>query len=43
MPQKLRVINGKLHMRMDKRSGDLPVGEPSNMIQYAAFGSDETR
>jgi thymidylate synthase len=32
-----RVINGKLHMRMDKRSGDLPVGEPSNMIQYAAL------
>lgn len=32
-----RVINKRLHMRMDKRSGDLPVGEPSNMIQYAAL------
>ena len=32
-----RILNGKLHMRMDKRSGDVPVGEPSNMIQYAAL------
>lgn len=32
-----RVMNGKLHMRMDQRSGDLPIGVPSNMIQYAAL------
>ncbi|MFZ2167646.1 MAG: thymidylate synthase [Minisyncoccia bacterium] len=32
-----RIMNGKLHMRMDKRSGDLPVGDPSNMIQYSAL------
>ena len=32
-----RVINGKLHMRMDQRSADMPVGVPSNMIQYAAL------
>ena len=33
----VRIINGKLHMRMDQRSGDFPVGVPSNMIQYAAL------
>lgn len=32
-----RVINGKLHMRMDQRSADMPIGVPSNMIQYAAL------
>ena len=32
-----RVINGKLHMRMDQRSADMPVGVPSNMIQYFAL------
>ena len=32
-----RVINGKLHMRMDQRSADFPTGVPSNMIQYAAL------
>ncbi|MFH1178217.1 MAG: thymidylate synthase [bacterium] len=32
-----RVINGKLHMRMDQRSADMPVGVPSNMIQYASL------
>ena len=32
-----RVINGRLHMRMDQRSADMPVGVPSNMIQYAAL------
>jgi len=32
-----RVLGGKLHMRMDQRSGDLPIGVPHNMIQYAAL------
>jgi len=32
-----RVIDGKLHMRMDQRSADMPVGVPSNMIQYSAL------
>jgi len=32
-----RLINGKLHMRMDQRSADMPIGVPSNMIQYAAL------
>ena len=32
-----RVINGTLHMRMDQRSADLPIGVPSNMIEYAAL------
>jgi thymidylate synthase len=32
-----RVINGRLHMRMDQRSADFPIGVPSNMIQYAAL------
>nr|MDT0663991.1 thymidylate synthase [Micromonospora sp. DSM 115978] len=33
----VRVINGKLHLHMFQRSGDVPVGVPSNMIQYAAL------
>ena len=32
-----RVLGGKLHMRMDQRSADFPVGVPSNMIQYSAL------
>lgn len=32
-----RVIEGKLHMRMDQRSADLPIGVPSNMFQYGAL------
>ncbi len=32
-----RVLNGKLHMRMDQRSADMPIGVPSNMIEYAAL------
>jgi thymidylate synthase len=32
-----RKLDGKLHMRMDQRSGDMPIGVPNNMIQYAAL------
>lgn len=32
-----RVLNGRLHMQMDQRSADMPIGVPSNMIQYAAL------
>lgn len=32
-----RVVEGKLHMRMDQRSADMPIGVPHNMIQYAAL------
>ena len=32
-----RLINGRLDMRMDQRSADVPIGVPSNMIQYAAL------
>jgi thymidylate synthase len=33
----VRVLNGGLHLHMFQRSGDVPVGVPSNMIQYAAL------
>jgi thymidylate synthase len=33
----LRIIEGKLTLHMMQRSGDVPVGVPSNMIQYAAL------
>lgn len=32
-----RVLDGRLHMRMDQRSGDFPIGVPNNMVQYAAL------
>jgi thymidylate synthase len=32
-----RVINGRLHMEMHQRSADMPIGVPSNMIQYATL------
>ncbi len=32
-----RVMNGRLHMRMDQRSADMPIGVPSNMIMYSAL------
>ncbi len=32
-----RVIDGKLSLHMFQRSGDLPVGVPSNLIQYSAL------
>lgn len=33
----IRIIEGKLTLHMMQRSGDTPVGVPSNMIQYAAL------
>ncbi len=33
----VRVLDGGLHLHMFQRSGDLPVGVPANMIQYAAL------
>lgn len=32
-----RILNGTLHMIMDQRSADVPIGVPSNMLQYAAL------
>lgn len=33
----VRVLGGRLHLHMVQRSGDVPVGVPSNMVQYAAL------
>ena len=33
----VRILNGKLHLRMDQDSADFPIGVPHNMIQYAAL------
>ena len=33
----VRVLNGRLHLHMFQRSADVPVGVPSNMIQYSAL------
>jgi thymidylate synthase len=33
----VRVINERIHLHMFQRSGDVPVGVPSNMVQYAAL------
>ena len=33
----VRVLGGGLHLHMFQRSGDVPVGVPANMIQYAAL------
>jgi thymidylate synthase len=33
----VRVLDGGLHVHMMQRSGDVPVGVPANMIQYAAL------
>ncbi|MEA2112623.1 MAG: thymidylate synthase [Patescibacteria group bacterium] len=33
----VRIINNKLFLTMIQRSGDVPIGVPSNMIQYAAL------
>jgi thymidylate synthase len=32
------VLDGKLHLVHNQRSGDTPIGVPSNMIQYTALG-----
>jgi thymidylate synthase len=33
----IRILNNKLNLHMFQRSGDVPIGVPSNMIQYAAL------
>jgi thymidylate synthase len=33
----VRVFNDKLHLHMFQRSCDVPIGVPSNMVQYAAL------
>lgn len=33
----IRIIEGKLTLHMMQRSGDVPVGVPSNMVQYGAL------
>lgn len=33
----VRIINGEIHLHMFQRSGDVPVGVPHNMVQYAAL------
>jgi thymidylate synthase len=33
----LRILDNKLTLHMMQRSGDVPVGVPANMIQYAAL------
>lgn len=33
----VRILNERLHLHMFQRSGDVPVGVPSNMVQYAAL------
>lgn len=33
----VRVIDNKLSLHMFQRSGDTPIGVPSNMVQYAAL------
>ena len=33
----IRIINGKMTLHMMQRSGDTPIGVPSNIVQYAAL------
>ncbi len=33
----INILDRKLYLRMDQRSGDFPIGVPSNIIQYAAL------
>lgn len=33
----VRILENKLYLHMFQRSGDVPIGVPSNMVQYAAL------
>jgi len=33
----VRILNNKIHLHMFQRSGDMPIGVPSNMVQYSAL------
>lgn len=33
----VRILNGRLYLQMSQRSADVPVGVPSNMVQYSAM------
>jgi len=33
----IRILDDRLYLHMFQRSGDVPIGVPSNMIQYAAL------
>lgn len=33
----IRILNNKLYLHMFQRSGDVPIGVPSNMLQYGAL------
>lgn len=33
----IRILDNKLHLHMYQRSGDVPIGVPSNMMQYGAL------
>ena len=33
----VRVLNDRLHLHLFQRSGDVPIGVPSNMVQYTAL------
>lgn len=33
----IRILNNKLYLHMFQRSGDVPIGVPSNMMQYGAL------
>lgn len=33
----VRVLGGRVHLHMFQRSADVPVGVPSNMVQYSAL------
>jgi thymidylate synthase len=33
----IRILNGELHLQMTQRAGDVPIGVPSNIFQYAVL------